>query len=89
MCYMSAMSTEELLAQVLRLPRPERARLVEEVLSSLDDPDDRDVEAAWGPELERRSREVAEGRVQTVEWGVAREELLRELSERRARRTAS
>jgi putative addiction module component (TIGR02574 family) len=83
------MSTEELLAQVLRLPRPERARLVEEVLSSLEDPDDRDLEAAWAPELERRSRDVAEGRVQTVEWGIARAELLGELRQRRARRAAS
>jgi putative addiction module component (TIGR02574 family) len=85
---MSLMSTDELVAQVLRLPRPERARLVEKVLSSLEDADERDVEAAWAPELERRSREVAEGRVQTVEWGVAREELLGELRERRARRAA-
>ncbi|WP_437672986.1 hypothetical protein [Sorangium sp. So ce131] len=31
------MSTEELLAQVLLLPRHERARLAEEVLSSLEE----------------------------------------------------
>jgi putative addiction module component (TIGR02574 family) len=83
------MSTEELLAQVLRLPRHERARLAEEVLSSLEEADDQEVAAALAPELERRSREVAEGQVQTIEWGTARAELLKELEERRARRAAS
>ena len=34
------MSTEELLAQALRLSRPERARVAEELLSSLEEPDD-------------------------------------------------
>ena len=83
------MSTEELLAQVPRLPRQERARLAEEVLSSLDEPDEEEVAAAWAIELERRSREVLEGKVQTVEWGTAREAILRELAERRALRAAS
>jgi putative addiction module component (TIGR02574 family) len=83
------MSTEELLAQVLRLPRQERARLAEELLSSLEEPEDEEVAAAWAPELERRSREVAEGKVQTVAWGTARTEILKELEERRARRAAS
>jgi hypothetical protein len=74
-CYILGMSTEDLLAQVLRLPRHERARLAEEVLSSLEEADDVDIDA--------------EGRVQTVEWSVARSEILRELGERRARRPAS
>jgi len=80
--------TEELLAEVLRLPRDERARVVEEVLSSLEEPAD-DVAAAWAAELERRSREVAEGRVQTVAWETVREEILRELEQRRATRSSS
>jgi putative addiction module component (TIGR02574 family) len=83
------MSTDELFAQVLRLPRQERARLAEELLVSLEDADDEAVAAAWACELERRSREVAEGKVQTVEWGVARAEILAELEERRARRATS
>jgi putative addiction module component (TIGR02574 family) len=82
-------STEELLAQVLKLPRQERARLAEELLSSLEEPDDEEVAAAWARELERRSREVAEGAVQTVEGSAARTEILKELQERRARRAAS
>lgn len=83
------MSTEELLAQVLRLPRQDRARPAEELLSSLEEADEEEVAAAWAPELERRSREVADGAVQTVDWSTARTEILNDLKERRARRAAS
>jgi putative addiction module component (TIGR02574 family) len=82
------MSTEELLAQVLDLPREDRARVVGEVLSSLEESEDV-VAASWAGELERRSREVAEGRVRTVDWNTARAEVLAELEQRRARRTSS
>jgi putative addiction module component (TIGR02574 family) len=83
------MSTDELLAEVLRLPRQERARLAQELLSSLEEPDDEEVAAAWANELERRSREVDEGKVETVEWETVRTEMLKEVEERRARRTPS
>jgi putative addiction module component (TIGR02574 family) len=82
------MSTDELLAEALRLSRRERARVAEELLSSLEEPDD-EVAAAWATELERRSREVADGRVQTVGWETVRTEILKELEQRRAGRTAS
>ncbi len=81
-------TTEELLAEILRLPRAERARVVEEVLSSLEEPAE-DVAAAWAAELERRAREVAEGRVQTVAWETVRMEIVRELEQRRAGRSSS
>ena len=82
------MSTDELLAEALRLPRRERARVAEELLASLEEPAD-EVAAAWAAELERRSREVAEGRVQTVAWETARTEILKELEDRRASRSSS
>ena len=82
------MSTDELLAEALRLPRPERARVAEELLSSLEEPAD-EVAAAWAAELERRSQEVAEGRVQTVAWETARGTIVKELEERRAGRSSS
>ena len=81
-------TTEELLAEVLRLPRAERARVVEELLSSLEEPAD-EVAVAWAAELERRSQEVAEGRVQTVAWETVRTEILKELEQRRAGRSSS
>ena len=83
------MSTpEELLAEVLLLPRAERARVAEELLSSLEEPAD-EVAAAWAAELQRRSREVAEGHVQTVAWETVRTEILKELEQRRAGRSSS
>ena len=82
------MSTEEILAEVLRLPRTERARLVEEVLSSLEEQEE-EIVAAWARELERRSREISEGRVRAVDWETARERILKELGQRRASRSSS
>jgi putative addiction module component (TIGR02574 family) len=82
------MTTEELLAQIMRLPRDERARVAEQLLSSLEEPDEQ-VAVAWALELERRSREMAEGKVQAVEWETARAEVLKELEQRRAGRTSS
>ena len=82
------MSMDKLLAEVLRLPRRERACLAEELLSSLEEPDE-EVAAAWARELEKRSREIAEGRVQTVDWETARAQILNELEQRRAGRASS
>ena len=86
--YTQLMSTEELLAQVLRLPRVERARVADEVLSSLEEPEE-DVAAAWAGELERRAHEIADGRVQPVDWDTARGQILKELEQRRAGRSSS
>ena len=69
-CYTDGMSTDELLAEALRLTRVDRARVAEELLSSLEESDE-EVATAWATELERRSREVAEGRVQTTSWQAA------------------
>ena len=76
------MSTDELLNEVLRLPRQERARLAGEVLSSLEEPQEQ-VVTAWVNELERRSREISEGRVQPVDWETARNRIMKELGEHR------
>lgn len=82
------MQAEELIAEALRLPPSERARVAEELLSSLEESEEA-VEAAWAPELERRAREVAEGLVETIPWETARTEMLDELEKRRANRTPS
>jgi len=81
-------STDELLAEVLRLPRGERTRLAEEILSSLEESEEQ-VLAAWTRELERRSREIADGRLEGVEWERARGQILEELGHRRANRSSS
>lgn len=63
--------------------------MAENVLSSLEEPDSESVMVAWAKELESRSRDIAEGKVQTIEWGTARQEISEELVERRARQTPS
>lgn len=77
------MSTDELLSEALRLSRDQRARVAAELLSSLEESDD-EVAMAWANELSIRSRDVAEGRINTVPWETARAEILNELGQRRA-----
>jgi putative addiction module component (TIGR02574 family) len=81
------MSTNELLAEALRLTRVDRARVAEELLSSLEESDE-EVATAWATELERRSQKIAEGRVQTTSWETERSEILKELEARNANRPA-
>ena len=82
------MSTDDLLAEALRLSREERARIASELLSSLEETDE-EVVAVWAEELLRRSADVREGRMSRVPWATAREEFLTELSRRRAGRPSS
>ena len=82
------MSTDDLLAEVLRLSREERARIAAELLSSLEETEE-EVMAVWADELFRRSADVRGGRVSPVPWATAREELLTELRRRRAGRSSS
>ncbi|MEQ1757572.1 MAG: addiction module protein [Vicinamibacterales bacterium] len=77
------MSTDELLAEALRLSRDQRARVAAELLSSLEEGDDA-IAAAWADELVRRSSDIAAGRVQAVSWESARADILTELRQRRA-----
>ena len=77
------MSADELRQAALMLPREERAKLAHDLLQSLDEPADSDVEAAWVREIERRARELADGSVQPVAWEEARERIVRRLRERR------
>jgi hypothetical protein len=59
------MRTEDLLAAALDLPTKERARLAHELLVSLDDDEgepDPGWEEAWCVEIERRLRDVREGK---------------------------
>ena len=58
------MSTpDEVLEAALKLPAPERARVAHELLHSLDDGADADADAAWGREIERRARDVLDGKI--------------------------
>jgi putative addiction module component (TIGR02574 family) len=77
-------SPADVRSQALELSREERAKLARELLASLDEPldDDRDVEAAWLAEIERRIAEVDAGRASPVPWPEARERILARLRKR-------
>ena len=51
----------ELESKVLTLPRKERARLAERLISSLDSESDQDAEDLWICEAERRLDEIESG----------------------------
>jgi putative addiction module component (TIGR02574 family) len=53
----------ELESKALRLPRKERARLAQRLISSLDPEVDADVERLWLQEAERRLGELKAGKV--------------------------
>jgi len=57
------MIAAEKLAEVLALPEQDRAFLARELISSLDDYADPDAETQWQEVIERRSREIEEGKV--------------------------
>jgi putative addiction module component (TIGR02574 family) len=50
-------------AEVLALPEEDRAFLARQLIASLDDTIDADAESAWQEVIDRRSREIAEGKV--------------------------
>jgi putative addiction module component (TIGR02574 family) len=53
----------EKVAEVLALPEQDRAYLARQLIASLDDTVDADAEEQWNEVIDRRSREMAEGRV--------------------------
>jgi putative addiction module component (TIGR02574 family) len=52
--------------EALALPLPERAKLAERLLESLDELSEQEAEALWLDEAERRAREIDAGQVQLV-----------------------
>lgn len=69
------LTLEQLESAVLELSEPERARLVERLLSSLQPQGDTAVEQVWAEEAERRYEEM----LRTGDEGVPAEEVLAEL----------
>ena len=61
------MSTyEEIISAALSLPPGARAMLAEHLLDSLNGEDQKRIDALWADEIERRIREVDEGRVTPI-----------------------
>lgn len=86
-CYTLRMAAENpLTSEVLALPVAERAKLVRQLLESLESLPEDDFDLEWQAELRRRVEDVQSGRVQGIPWTAARENIVRELEKRRAAR---
>jgi len=59
---------KDIVKTAIQLPENERVLVVEELLASLEPGTDKDVDAAWAAEIERRSREIKAGAVRPLSW---------------------
>ena len=67
--------TKQILDEALALPEPERAELVEILATTLEeDIYHMEMHPDWGPELQRRLREVRDGKAEAIPWEEVREE---------------
>ena len=71
-------SVVEILRTALELPPDARAMLAGHLLESLDDSEQTEIDAAWSEEIERRIRDIDEGRLKLIPG----EEVLAELRSR-------
>lgn len=55
------MTAKEVTQIAMNLPSEDRARLAQELLASLQDPAEVDVQAAWDAEIRRRLSEIESG----------------------------
>ncbi|MBI2378796.1 MAG: addiction module protein [Deltaproteobacteria bacterium] len=77
-------SLHDLLSAALALSVEQRAKLVHELLRSLDEADDEDATAAWTAELQRRFDEVKSGGAQPVSLDEVRAYVARRRAARQA-----
>lgn len=61
-------ATKNIVKAAVQLPEDERIQVVEHLLASLEPAAEKDVDAAWTAEVERRSRELKVGTVRPVPW---------------------
>lgn len=66
---------DEILSAALSLSPDERAIIASRLLESLDPPNQKQIDAAWGEEIERRIREIDEGKVETIDGELVMERL--------------
>ena len=71
---------EELEKDALTLPQPERARLIERLLASLDTSQDEDVEELWIAEAERRYQQYRLGAIKGKPAGAVFENAVKQMN---------
>ncbi len=68
--------SDKLFEAAMSLPPEARAALASALIESLDEEVDEDAEAAWAQEIEKRIRDMDEGRVRSIPWSQARRIIL-------------
>jgi len=58
---------QEIEDTVLHLPQPERSKLAARLLESLDEDDGDEISDEWREELQRRVRDIDEGRTKLID----------------------
>ena len=59
-------TTEEIIAAALKLPPESKAKLADELLASLDGPEQTEIDDAWAVEAERRIDDYDAGGIKTI-----------------------
>lgn len=78
--------SQRLLREALSLPPRSRASMAGTLIRSLDVREDRDVEAAWAAEVDRRVRDVESGKAKLIPWEQVRRSLRTGLKRRAAKK---
>jgi putative addiction module component (TIGR02574 family) len=59
---------QDLLERAMEMPSSERGRLAALLIESLETDRDDDVDEAWADEVQRRLKEIDDGRVSLIPW---------------------
>ncbi|VTR95597.1 Addiction module component family protein OS=Myxococcus stipitatus (strain DSM 14675 / JCM 12634 / Mx s8) GN=MYSTI_06622 PE=4 SV=1: Unstab_antitox [Gemmata massiliana] len=65
-----------ILETLLQLPTEDRGELAARLLESLDAGNDEGAESEWAAEIQTRVEDLRSGKVKTVPWSTAREQIL-------------
>lgn len=60
--------SQVVLEEALKLTACERAEMAEQLIASLDEEPDSDVEQAWQEEVRRRLQQIERGEVKAIPW---------------------
>lgn len=61
-------NAKKVLAAALALSERDKAKVAESLIAALDDRPEKDIDAAWAAEVERRSRQIDSGAVKPIPW---------------------
>jgi len=70
-------SAKKILNAALGLPEPDRVKVAEQLLPTLEGRPQKDADAAWAEEIERRTGEIEQGKVKPAPWSKVKKSAMR------------